>query len=189
MYRVSRRVSLALYLLDKAHRNISLGTAFHKYSSHNFYQFQNQTHRTFLKTKPRRIISTPPTHFKIINATPIIIICIIDFYTNIETHLLQLQKNLLRNNWIMCLWDVISHYCLAYIWVCNGFYGKIYCSTILYSIGKYILVGYVYYTEKLSWGVICIMGNIMGGMVVGRIVVRLPRSLIEAAGKPLRGWW
>ena len=67
--------------------------------------------------------------------------------------------------------------------VCNGFYGKMYCGGILYSIVKYILVGlcllcgktflrrYVYYGK-----------NIKGG---GAIVVRLPRSLLEADEKPL----
>ncbi len=40
----------------------------------------------------------------------------------------------------------------------------------------------MYYTEKLSWGVISIMGNIMGGEGGGA-----DRS--EAAKKPHRGCW
>ena len=40
--------------------------------------------------------------------------------------------------------------------------------------------GYFYYNEKLSWGVMCIMGNIMG--------VR-PADRSEAAKKPHRGCW
>ena len=77
---------------------------------------------------------------------------------------------------------MISHYCLAYIWVCNGFYGKIYCSTILYSIGKYILVGLCVLYGKIVLGRYLYYGKYNGGDGGGA-----DRS--EAAKKPHRGCW
>ncbi len=127
---------------------------------------------------------------------PIRILYIIDFYTNIETLLRHFQKNMFFNL-VMCLWDAISYYCLAYIEVFNGFYSKIFCGAILYCIVKYILVGYCVLCAKIFLGRYVDYGTYM---VRGRvIVVRLPGSqeassgllgsLFEADDKPLRGGW